>query len=107
MRKTAIGKWAGIWLAVLGGGMSVHATGHSLDQAKEISAIIEPTDITKEDAIRIALQQVKGRVVHVELEKDEGVLAYEIIILTEQNQVFEIDVDVKTGKVIKVESENL
>jgi hypothetical protein len=63
MRKTAIGKWAGIWLAVLGGGMSVHATGHSFDQAKEI--------------------------------------------LAEQNQLFEIDVDVKTGKVIKVESENL
>ncbi|WP_409176231.1 hypothetical protein [Brevibacillus fortis] len=61
MTKTAIGKWAGIWLAVLGGGMSVHATGHSIDQAKEI----------------------------------------------EQNQVFEIDVDVKTGKVIKVESENV
>ncbi|MGG4441891.1 PepSY domain-containing protein [Brevibacillus fortis] len=107
MRKTAIGKWAGIWLAVLGGGMSIQATGHAFDQPEKLSAVIEPTDITKEDAIRIALQQVKGRVVHVELEKDEGILAYEIIILTEQNQVFEVDIDVKTGKVIKVEAENL
>ncbi|GAB1530601.1 MULTISPECIES: hypothetical protein [Brevibacillus] len=57
MRKTAIGKWADIWLAVLGGGMSVHVTGHSFDQTKEISAIMEPTDITK-----------TGKVINVESE---------------------------------------
>ncbi|MFS0557183.1 PepSY domain-containing protein [Brevibacillus sp. 179-C9.3 HS] len=68
---------------------------------------VQQTQITEEQAKQIALLQVKGRVVHVELETENGVLVYEVIILTDQNQVFEVEVHAQTGKVLKVERENL
>lgn len=63
--------------------------------------------ITVEQAKTIALQQVKGRVVHVELETEDGVPVYEVIVINEQNQPYEVEIDAVTGKVRKVEREDV
>ncbi|MGZ0051608.1 PepSY domain-containing protein [Brevibacillus gelatini] len=70
------------------------------------TAEVEPMRITQEQARQIALQQVQGRVLHVELDTENGVLVYEFIILTDQNQVYEVEVNAETGKVMKVERED-
>lgn len=80
----------------IGNATTPHAEGHFLAQVT----------ITKEQAKEIALQQVKGRVIHVDLDTDNGVQKYEVIILTDQNEVYEVEINANTGKVIKVEKEN-
>lgn len=61
--------------------------------------------INSEAAIQIALQQVPGQVIKVELDIDNGVLVYEIDILTPSG-IYEVHVHAATGQVLKVERED-
>jgi uncharacterized membrane protein YkoI len=56
-------------------------------------------------AIQIALQQVPGQVLRVELDYENGILIYEVYIRTTYG-IYEVNVDATTGQVLKIESEN-
>lgn len=58
--------------------------------------------INSEAAIQIALQRVPGQVVKVELDKEDGILVYEVDIRTPTG-VYEVQVNASTGQVIKIE----
>lgn len=58
--------------------------------------------INSEAAIQIALQQVPGQVVKVELDYENGTLVYEVDIRTSSG-IFEVYVHAVTGQVLKVE----
>ncbi|MCM3786253.1 PepSY domain-containing protein [Neobacillus mesonae] len=62
--------------------------------------------LTTEQAKEIALAQVPGQVVHVDMELERGVLVYEFFILTADNRLFEVEVLAKSGKIVKVEEED-
>lgn len=59
--------------------------------------------ITIEDAIGIAREQVSGQVVQAELERKGGRLIYEVDIISDQGPKYEVKVDASTGEVIEVE----
>ena len=59
--------------------------------------------ITIEEAMNIARNQVQGQVVKVELEHEKGVLAYEVDIVTQQGVKYEVIVDANTGGIISIE----
>lgn len=61
--------------------------------------------INSEAAIQIALQQVPGQVIKVELDYENGILVYDIDIRT-QSGVYEVHVNAATGQVLKVEMED-
>lgn len=61
--------------------------------------------ISSEAAIQIALQQVPGQVIKVELDYENGILVYEIGIRT-QTGIYEVHVNATTGRVLKIEREN-
>lgn len=61
--------------------------------------------INSEAAVQIALQQVPGQVVKVELEFENGILVYEVDIRTISG-VYEIHIHAITGQILKVEQEN-
>ena len=61
--------------------------------------------ITLEQAMNIALQRIPGEIVHVDLDMEDGLLVYEVFIMTPSNQVFEVEVHARTGNVIKIEQE--
>lgn len=61
--------------------------------------------IDSEMAIQIALQQVPGKVIKIELDNDDGLLVYEVYISTIEG-IYEVDVNASTGKILKVEREN-
>jgi uncharacterized membrane protein YkoI len=61
--------------------------------------------INSEAAIQIALQQVPGQVIKVELEHENGLLVYEIYIRNTYG-LYEVTIDATTGKVLKIEREN-
>ncbi|MEH6949662.1 PepSY domain-containing protein [Bacillus sp. JJ634] len=62
--------------------------------------------ITKQQAQAIALQRVPGRVLHVDMDLENGVLVYEVFIMTSQGRIFEVEILAKTGKILKIEQEN-
>ncbi|MGM0710491.1 PepSY domain-containing protein [Brevibacillus parabrevis] len=100
--KKSIGWTAAVALAsVLGTAMPA-----PLHAEKAQATDVKPMRITEEQAKQIALQQIKGRVLHSEVYTENGVLVYEFIIMTDQNQVYEVEVNAETGKVMKVERED-
>ncbi len=62
--------------------------------------------ITKQQAQQIALQHVPGTVLHVDMDLENGVLVYEVFILTPDNRIFEVEILARSGRVLKIEPEN-
>ncbi|HHY73649.1 MAG TPA: PepSY domain-containing protein [Bacillus bacterium] len=62
--------------------------------------------ITMDEAKKIALEKVKGKVVYAKTEDDDGRFYYEIIIQDANNAIFEVEVDKVTGKILEVEKED-
>ena len=59
--------------------------------------------ISIEDAMSIALEQAPGEVVKVELDSVNGILVYEVDILTAPGSKYEIDINAQTGRILTVE----
>ncbi|WP_396897516.1 PepSY domain-containing protein [Niallia endozanthoxylica] len=62
--------------------------------------------ITMQQAKEIALQRVPGKVMHVDMDLENGVLVYEVFIMTPQGMIFEVEILAKNGKILKIEQEN-
>jgi hypothetical protein len=60
--------------------------------------------ITESEAKDIAVKKVKGEVVGVILENDDGKAVYEVIVKS-AGTVYEVEIDANTGKVLEVEKE--
>ncbi|WP_342532829.1 PepSY domain-containing protein [Lysinibacillus sp. FSL K6-0057] len=57
-------------------------------------------------AMQIAMQRVPGQIIHYGMDMENGILVYEIFILTAQNKIYEVEVNAKTGAIRKIEEEN-
>ena len=55
--------------------------------------------------LAIAGQRVPGDVLKVELEDDDGRLIYDLKILARNGRVREVEIDAKTGAILKVEDD--
>lgn len=58
--------------------------------------------ITMDEAKAIALKEKSGTITDQELEKKKGRILYSFDVRTSDGKVFDIEVDAKTGKVLKV-----
>lgn len=79
----------------------------SIEMGQAVESPVIAQAISIDQAKSIALQQVPGRIVHIDLDRDDGILKYEIIVITKQNEVYEVEINANTGKVIKVEKEEM
>lgn len=64
----------------------------------------ENTRISEKEAEAIALKKVKGEVLNIKLEVDDGKEHYEVRIKS-AGAVYEVEIDSKTGQVLEVEKE--
>jgi uncharacterized membrane protein YkoI len=55
--------------------------------------------------LAIAEQRASGDVLKVELEDDDGKLVYEVKVLGRNGRVRELDIDARTGAVLKIEND--
>ncbi|GGA80002.1 PepSY domain-containing protein [Ornithinibacillus halotolerans] len=62
--------------------------------------------VTMQQAQEIALKRVPGTVIHVDMDLENGVLVYEVFILTADNRIFEVEIVARSGRILKVEQEN-
>ena len=58
--------------------------------------------ISIEDAMSIALEQIPGEIVKVELDTEDGILVYEVDIMTAQGIKYEMEIDAQTGRIVKL-----
>lgn len=66
----------------------------------------ENLPVTEKQAKEIALTKVKGEVLFVNLEEDDGRQYYEVIIKS-SGGMYEVEIDAKTGQVLEVDQEGL
>lgn len=61
--------------------------------------------ISEEEARAIALQQVEGEIIDLDLEKEHGTWRYAIDVKTGK-KVMDIEIDANTGKVLQVKEDD-
>lgn len=71
--------------------------------AAQQAAAARATLITAEQAAQIAVDRVGGRVVDVELDRDDGILRYEVELKLSGGREAEVDVDAATGNVLEID----
>jgi uncharacterized protein (AIM24 family) len=59
-----------------------------------------------EQAVEIALAQVPGEVQETDLEREDGMLVYEIDILTADGVEMEVEINADTGEILDIEAED-
>lgn len=67
---------------------------------------LPPAAITEDEAVAAATAVVDGTVLEVELEKENGVVAYEVEIQTADGSVQEVVIDPDTAEVLSIEADD-
>lgn len=55
--------------------------------------------------LEVTAANVPGDVIKIELERDDGVIIYELKVLAANGRVRELELDARTGKVLKIEDD--
>ena len=58
------------------------------------------------DAVKIATNEVSGKVYEAELELEDNIPVWEIEILSANNELYEIEIDATSGKILSKELED-
>jgi len=78
-------------------GDTIASTGH--DEARKLKELGEILPL--EQIINKARQQYTGRILEVELEREDGRYIYELELLDDKGTVWELEFDAKSGELIK------
>lgn len=58
-----------------------------------------------DQAVKTAKDQVGGKFLAAELEGDDGILVWEVVIISPKKAVMEVEIDAATGKILEIEEE--
>ncbi len=93
-------------LTIAGGAPAKDKKAKKADEVTSIRAAVERGDLLPLPRIlALAQARVPGEVVKIELEQDDGMLLYEVKILTKKGRVREVELDARTGALIKIEDD--
>jgi uncharacterized membrane protein YkoI len=91
---------------IAGGALTGMVLTGALVGAVSAQTAADATGLSEAQAIEIALLEVAGDVQEVELERDDGMMVYEVEIVDAEGQEYEIEIAADTGEVIEVEAED-
>ena len=66
----------------------------------------EATGLTEEQIIEIALTEIPGEVLEIEQDREDGVEVYEVEIMDEAGDEFELILAAETGEILEVEEDD-
>ena len=76
------------------------------DDSPEMQAkLAKQAKISIEQARKTALERVAGTITEEEIEMEHGILVYSIEIRDANQKTFDVEVDAKTGEIVRVEEE--
>lgn len=96
---------AGFGLLLLPGPAPAGAPRSDHDQARAARARQQALPL--ERILAIVERHFEGRVIDTELEREDGVLRYELELLLPDGRVIEIELDAHTGDFLKIEGQRL
>jgi uncharacterized membrane protein YkoI len=83
------------------------AVAYAKDSQSTAKKLQESGQILPLEKIAESAQTIKpGKILEIEFEENGGRYAYEVEIVDKQGQVWELDMDAKTGKLIELEKED-
>ncbi|MBH0197237.1 MAG: PepSY domain-containing protein [Nitrospira sp.] len=93
-------------LLLAAGTLAVSGTAYGDEKEKNGKAEMAATaKVTIDQAVKIALEKVAGKVIEAELEKKHNKLVWEVEVITVKNRVMEVHIDAQSGVVIDVEED--
>jgi uncharacterized membrane protein YkoI len=79
---------------------------HEYSERAAVRSLVGPGDILSlEQILQNARQQHAGRVLEIELEEQRGSLVYEVEILGDSGEVWEMNFDARSGELLEEERE--
>ena len=106
-------KLTAVCLLTLLGATTLLIAGKNSDRDKEGSIKVPPAlkaidfpgfaKISLIQAVEIAVKEVSGSPLRVSLVKDDGYLVYELIIVSANKELKEVEVDSGNGKILEIE----
>jgi uncharacterized membrane protein YkoI len=91
---------------IAGGALAGLVLSGGLMTAVSAQTAAEQTGLTQEQVIEIALLEVPGDVQEIELERERGMMIYEIEILAADGLEMEVEINAQTGEVLEVEADH-
>jgi uncharacterized membrane protein YkoI len=83
------------------------ATRAGTDEAEEARALTDSGAILPlEQILEKAKQEFPGRVIEIELDRENGVHVYELEIVDPEGRVWELEIDAATGELLEKERED-
>ena len=85
------------------GATSVLAQQNQVSNSSATPSIVKETPLTHDEAIKAALAAMPGNIIKTELDRDDGVLVWEVELVNNENQHYEFEIDAYTGKILETE----
>lgn len=105
-RKALYAAAAALALAVGATGMAGADDDDEISEQESVRAALQRGEVLPlSRIIAIAVAKVPGDVIKVELEREDGLIVYEIKILTPRGRVREVELDARTGNIRKIEND--
>lgn len=91
--------------SVLAAALAFAATAALAHDAREVQQQISGARLSLADAIARSLQEVPGKVIGIGIDHDDGVLLYEVEVVTAQGDSVELDILAADGSIRKYEND--
>lgn len=95
-----------IALSIAGGAAAVYAKKDREKCDVDKVTLVQEAKLTVDDAIKVALADMPGKVIEAELEKDDGVMVWEIELVNNQSELYEFEIDANSGAILESERED-
>jgi uncharacterized membrane protein YkoI len=108
MRRTGIVIGVAVATVLAVGGLAISAqqarlTGSIAVKGNDEAGYAGMAKVSLDEAIQAALQAVKGKVLKVELEDEDGYLVYGVEIAKADRQIADVKIDAGNGKLLKID----
>jgi len=87
---------------IMVGGIALACPVHAFFDAP-VDELLEESNITLEEAVSTSLREIPGKAYEVELEREDGRVAFEVKIQDHNGQEQEVYIDAVTGNVLSTE----
>ena len=93
---------AGMAFAANNAGSDMQPGSIAIEEGQKKNDCLHLVKISPEEAIRIAADETKGKVLSLDLKKRDGFLVYKVKTITPAKSVINVTVDPRTGSILRL-----
>lgn len=95
-----------IALAITGTSATVFANGRHDHHDEDKAKLVQQEILSLEQAVKVAVADMPGKVIEAELDQERNLIIWEIELVNDQSQIFEFEIDAKTGDILTKERDH-